>query len=497
MAEKHIVTIDLGTEKLGVSVAVIDDDQKLSVVYYDEFASDGIKHSRVSNPKKLAAKLKEVISQIQEELHIHVTEVMVNVQRYGIRQFDHEEIMDSSDGRSVSEADISLLNSMVMDCEVAEDERIISCIAQSYDLDDDELNVDPCDVVGMNSRTIKGKYKVYALKKTALNNIETAFRECGVNLVHTVFVPDLIGAGVLSENEMQSGVALIDLGAGASSVSIFQGGVLRHYGSIPFGGNNITVDIQNVCGISLRLAENIKMAFGGCMPHRLGSLGEKKLRITNTVDKSNREVSVKYLSEIITAREGEILNALLYDIQQSGYADKLKSGVIVTGGGASMLNICHFIKDISGYNAKVAATSRDRFEADSDLFFNVGASMSCGLLRKYSLTDTMGCEEVKAENLQFESITEIDEAQVEAEVKDKEESANVQSENGSLFADEEMTIQPEEKMHSFFSSLGKRMFNKGGKKETRTSKEKVEQKAATRTDAKTGFDSMFGEDEDV
>lgn len=407
MEDKHIVTIDLGTEKLGVSVATIDDNRKITLAYYNEFPSAGIKHSRVSNPSLLASCLKDALSKVESVMHIRISEVMVNIQRYGVRQLDCNVNARTTNGTNVSEADIDLLDSMAWDMRdsLEKDEEIVACIAQSYDLDNGEINVSPDEVVGMWSENICCHYRLYAIKQVAVNIIDNAFKDSGIINVRKVFVPDAVGACVLSENEKQAGAALIDLGAGATSVSIFQGGVLKHYGAIPFGGNNITYDIANLCGISETLAENIKMAYGGCMPERLGTLGEKKLRIMNKLDNSRREISVKYLSEIITARQREIIDAILYEIQASGYADRLKNGVVLTGGGASMLNIGTFIKELSGYNTKVGGTSRDMFQAEDTIFFSLGASQSSGLLRKYSVTETAGCETFTETPAKEEAVT--------------------------------------------------------------------------------------------
>lgn len=404
MEDKHIVTIDLGTDKIGVSVATVDDNRKVSLSYYNEFAVDGIKHSRVSNPSRLAVKLKEALGKVEAAMRINITEVMVNVQRYGVRQLDARKSGTTANGTNVSEADIELLDSMVWEDResIAQDEEIVACVPQSYDLDFGEINVSPEEVVGMCTQNITGKYKVYTVKQSVITVLDNAFKDTGIINVRKVFVPDTVGECVLSENERQGGVALIDLGAGASSVSIFCGGTLKHYGAIPFGASNITYDIANVCGISETLAENIKLAYGGCMPDRLGTLGDKKLRISNKLDGSRREVSVKYLSEIITARQKEIIEALLFEIQESGYAEKLKNGVIITGGGASMMNICTMIKEMSGYNTKVGGTSRDIFSSEDGTFFSLGATMSSGLLRKYSMAETSGCQPLEEEKKQEE-----------------------------------------------------------------------------------------------
>ena len=124
---------------------------------------------------------------------------------------------------------------------------------------------------------------------------------------------------------------------------------MRHYASIPFGGKNITDDIRSECQISEKLAENIKKAFGACMPDKLQNLSEKVIHIQSNSNEPNKQLPVKYLSEIITARVEEIMLAMIYEIQESGFADMLRSGIVVTGGSAQLPNLGAFINDISGF----------------------------------------------------------------------------------------------------------------------------------------------------
>lgn len=127
---------------------------------------------------------------------------------------------------------------------------------------------------------------------------------------------------------------------------------MRHYASIPFGGKSITDDIKSECQITERLAENIKLAYGACMPEKLQSLSEKVIQIRYNSAEPDKKLPVKYLSEIISARVEEIIMAVLYEIQQSGFADMLRSGIVVTGGGAQLANLGNFIYDISGYRVR-------------------------------------------------------------------------------------------------------------------------------------------------
>jgi cell division protein FtsA len=161
----------------------------------------------------------------------------------------------------------------------------------------------------------------------------------------------VVAKTVLTEEDRQSGVALVDIGAGVTSVAIYQGGIMRSYVAIPFGGKTITGDIRSECSIPEDLAEKIKLKFGACMPGKLASLSEKVLQIRLT--EPYKEVTVKYISEVIDARAREIIDAVLYYIQESGLENNLRGGIVLTGGGASLVNFANLFKEVSGYEVRI------------------------------------------------------------------------------------------------------------------------------------------------
>jgi len=173
----------------------------------------------------------------------------------------------------------------------------------------------------------------------------------GIAIAKKYFLPDVVAKTVLTEEDRQSGVALVDIGAGVTSVAIYQGGIMRSYVAIPFGGKTITGDIRSECSIPEDLAEKIKIKFGACMPGKLASLSEKVLQIRLT--EPYKEVTVKYISEVIDARAREIIDAVLYYIQESGLENNLRGGIVLTGGGASLVNFANLFKEISGYEVRI------------------------------------------------------------------------------------------------------------------------------------------------
>lgn len=381
MEGKHIVTVDLGTRKLGISVCRIDRFGIAEVISYDEYPSKGISHGKVLNPTRLSEALRESLGKTAKFLGSKISGVLVNLQKFDVHQMDFSCQITKENSLSITREDLEALSSKAWEEAqgLSEGEEVFGLVAQCFETED-ELGVSKEDIVGMVSSTLKGKYKVFLGKSSMRSNIEEAFHQAGISNVKTLFAPDKVGAACLTGTQMDGGVALIDIGAGASSVSVFYGGTMRHYGAIPFGGDCITSDIRSVCGIEDNLAENIKMGYGGCMPDRLGSLGEMTLKIGDPNTRGRIEITTKYLSEIITARMKEILDALMYEIQISGFADKLKNGIIVVGAGASMMNLCLMIRQNSGYSAKIGAPLKNVIKSGTAVIFHPGAAASAGLV---------------------------------------------------------------------------------------------------------------------
>jgi cell division protein FtsA len=175
---------------------------------------------------------------------------------------------------------------------------------------------------------------------------------------------------------------------------------MRHYASIPFGGKNITDDIKSECQISERLAENIKMAFGACMPDKLQSLSEKIIHIRSNSTEPDKQLPVKYLSEIITARVEEIMTAILYEIQESGFADMLRSGIVVTGGSAQIPNLGSFINDLSGFRVRTGYPRRFFSCQGCDGLGETTASTSIGLILAANELPELNCAFSKDEPAQ-------------------------------------------------------------------------------------------------
>lgn len=454
MEEKNIVAIDLGTSKIALTVAKISGDD-IQVIYYKETPSAGIRYSSVYNILQVTEPLGRLIRDAEEALDIKITQAVAGMPKYPIRLENNSGVIEGrGEDTDITAEDIAELKRYAEDSYPLEDndkEAIYGAVAQSFS-DGENFQIIENDIIGMTSDTLEGHFKIFIGKKSNLKKIDTVMSKTGISVRKKYFTADTTAKAVLTEAEMENGVALIDFGGGCTSVSIYHGSIMRHYASIPFGGRNITNDIKTEGQISTRLAENIKLAFGACMPEKLQSLSEKVLHISSDNSEPDKKLPVKYLSEIITARVEEIIMAMLYEINESGFADMLRSGIVITGGCAQTANLGSFIYDLSGYRVRTGYPHGRISAVGCDGIKETTAATSIGLILAAKDEPSLNCAIVEAESkacsVIVETGNEYEEAPVsedivtgnvvEAVPEETEEKEAEEPAEGTLFRDSEI-----------------------------------------------------------
>ena len=401
-AERYIAAADLGSSKIALSVAKIEGDD-IQIIYYKETPSDGIRYSCVFNPKRAAVPLRTAIKEAEEELNIRILQVVVGLPRYNVRQEIASARMERSDPSScITKEEVNTLKSIAIDSYPIADEskeEIYGAVAQSFSADEELVCASENDVVGTTADALEGNFKVFVGAQKPVSNIDIMLNDAQVAPARKLFLPNAVAKAVLSEAEKENGVALVEIGAGVTSLTIYRGKILRHYSAIPFGGRVITTDIKYECGFNEELAENIKLAFGACMPEKLQSLSEKVIQITDQENGSYDQLPVKYLSEIITCRAREIIEAILFQIQDSGYADKLRNGIVLTGGGANLVNIANLLKEMSGYTVRIGFPRSQAFSSEGCAGVGEASSVATiGMILEAKKDIRLNCiEEAQAE----------------------------------------------------------------------------------------------------
>ncbi len=399
MEGRHIVAIDLGTSKTALTVAEINGDD-VQIVYYRKVPSTGIRYSYIFSPKKTADTVRLLVEDAEKELKIKIRRAVVGMPKYSVRQEAKSGRVERNLEECISEDEINDMKRMAMDSyplDHPESEELFGAVAQSFS-NGDEIGLAENDIIGVSGEILEGNFKLFIGKKKNLRDIDITFKGLGIDVVQKYFTAETTAKAVLRNSEMENGVALVDLGAGVTSVSVYYRNIMRHYAAIPFGGNSLTSDIKTESGITEELAENIKKAFGGCMPDKLQNLSEKTLHISSGSAEANVQIPVKYLSELITARMKEIIEAVLYEIQQSGFADNLRSGIVITGGGAKLLNCANYIKELSGYEVRTGGSRNFFSAAGYENIYDYDAAISAGMIMKAKADRVPDCTAADTEN---------------------------------------------------------------------------------------------------
>ena len=380
MEDKYIASIDLGTSKFGLCVARVNGDD-VQIVYYRETPSEGIRASLITNPMKAAQRLKEAIRQAEDELMIRILQVVVGMPRSEVEQVTASARIERTNSDDyITDEEVQSLKSIALETYPLpnpEKQIMYGAVAQSFSIDD-EIQLVENEVVGTLSKEMEGNFKVFIGNRRATTALDKIFNSLEIAMAKKYFLPDVVARAVLTSEEMNSGVALVDFGAGVTSLSVYQGGIMRYYASIPFGGKAITGDIRTECSISEDLAEKIKKRFGACLPGKLATLSEKVLQIRLT--EPFKEVPVRYISEIIDSRCREIIEAILYYLQESGLQNAIRGGVVVTGGSAELTNFITLFKEMSGYDVR-KGYPRYMFSASvGSGVYSTGATAAIGMV---------------------------------------------------------------------------------------------------------------------
>lgn len=267
----------------------------------------------------------------------------------------------------------------------------------------------------MSGQRLEANFHIVIGKTMSARTIERCIERVGLKASDLILEPLASAEAVLTDDEKEAGVALIDIGGGTTDLAIFYDGIVRHTAVIPFGGNMITNDIKEGCQILLRQAESLKLQFGSA----LGDIApeDKIVTIPGISGREPKEISFKNLAYIIQSRMEEIIERVAFEIDNSGYAEKLGAGIVLTGGGALLKHLPQLVKFKTGYDVRIGYPN-EHLVADTPEDINVPElSTSIGLLLKgFEQVETI--KRLRGSENEFEEVeTPQTETQIKREVK--------------------------------------------------------------------------------
>jgi cell division protein FtsA len=350
MENKEIVVgLDIGTTKICVIVGRRNEFGKIDILGMGKSESEGVSRGVVTNIQKTVDAIKDAVAQASARSNVDIKVVHVGIAGQHIKSLRHRGIIVRANGEDeIAQVDVDRLDEDMHRLVMTPGEEIIHVIPQEYIVDSESGIKDP---IGMAGVRLEGNFHIITGQITAAKNIHRCVNKAGLSVADLILEPIASCEAVLTDEEKEAGVALIDIGGGTTDIAIFQDGIIRHTAVIPFGGNIITEDIKEGCAVMRKQAEALKVKFGCALADEARE--NEIISIPGLRGRDPREISVKNLSYIIQARVEEIFEHVYYEIKCSGYEKKLIAGIVITGGGAQLKHLAQLVEYVTGLDARI------------------------------------------------------------------------------------------------------------------------------------------------
>jgi cell division protein FtsA len=338
--EQYVAAIDIGTTKIVAIVGKKNENGKIEILGLSKALSRGVKRGVVLNIEETVSAIQTTVDDVQKRSGIQFSEVFVGIAGQHIKSMKNRGYItrDAYDDEIKKEEVFKLIEDMHK-IHIDIGEEIIHVIPQNFIVDNETGIKSP---IGMCGKRLEANFHIVIGQVAAAKNIEKCIRKANLTVKDLILEPLASSDAVLTEDEKEAGVVLVDIGGGTTDVAVYYDNIIRHTAVIPFGGNVVTKDIKEGCAILQRHAEQLKIQYGSA----LGDIApdDKVVSIPGISGREPKEISFKSLAYIIQSRMEEIIDAVNFEIQNSGYADKLAAGVVITGGGAMLKHLPQLMK---------------------------------------------------------------------------------------------------------------------------------------------------------
>ena len=353
MKKNISVGLDIGTTKIVAMVGAKNEFKKLEILGIGKSQSLGVHRGVVNNITQTIESIKYAIEEAKMESgEEDIKEVVVGIAGQHIRSLQHSDyITRENPDKVIDNNDIDELINQVYKLVMLPGEEIIHVLPQDFKVDGQSEIKEP---IGMYGSRLEANFHIVVGQVSSIRNIGRCIKSSGLEMADITLEPLASADAVLSNEEKEAGIALIDIGGGTTDVAIFKDGIIRHTAVIPFGGNVITEDIKEGCSIMGNQAEQLKVKFGSAWP------GENKeteiVAIPGLLGRDPKEISLKTLSKIINARVVEIIEQVYLEIKNYGNDEvkkKLIGGIVLTGGGSQLKHLKQLVEYVTGMDTRI------------------------------------------------------------------------------------------------------------------------------------------------
>lgn len=346
--DKIIVGLDIGTTKICAIVGRKNEYGKLEVLGMGKAVSDGVIRGIVTNIDKTVNAIEKAIMEAGEQSGIDIKVVNVGIAGQHIRSSLHHGSITRDSDDEITVEDIARLTNDMHRIVTPPGSEIIHVMPQDYIVDYEDGIRDP---VGMSGVKLEADFHIITAQTNAINNINKCVRRAGLEIENLILEPLASSLAVLSDEEKEAGVCLVDIGGGTTDIAIFYDNIIRHTAVIPFGGNIITADIKQGCMVMEHQAELLKTKFGRAIAEEASP--NEIVSIPGLRNRQPKEISLYNLANIIEARMEEIIEMVHTEIITSGFHKKLAAGIVLTGGGSQLTNVQQIFEYMTGLDTRI------------------------------------------------------------------------------------------------------------------------------------------------
>lgn len=404
--QEYSVGLDIGTTKIVAIVGRRNSFGKIEVMGVGKAKSLGVHKGIVNNISQTISSIKTAVEEAQKSAQVPIKKVTVGIAGKHIRSLQHSDyIMRENPDQYITEEDIEALKNQVKKLVMLPGEEIIHVLPQEYKVDSEGEIHEP---VGMHGKRLEANFHVVVGQMGSIRNIARCVKEAGLEMEALTLEPLASSEAVLTKEEKEAGVAIVDIGGGTTDIAIFKDNIIRHTCVIPYGGGIITEDIKEGCSIIEKHAEQLKVKFGSALPEM-----EKEstyVTIPGLHGRPDKEISLKTLAQIINARVEEILEMVNTELKAYGAYEqkkKLIAGIVLTGGGSNLKHVRQLANFTTGFDARLGfaneyiANDKNQFLKGPEFATGIGLLMESLKIRDKRATPIY--QEKAEEQLKVES----------------------------------------------------------------------------------------------
>ncbi|AQZ94754.1 cell division protein FtsA [Halopseudomonas phragmitis] len=369
---RMIVGLDIGTSKVVALVGEIGANGELEIVGIGSHPSRGLKKGVVVNIESTVQSIQRAIEEAELMAGCQIHSVFAGIAGNHIRSLNSHGIVAIRD-REVVPADIDRVLDAGQAVAIPADQKVLHILPQEYVIDNQEGVREP---LGMSGVRLEAKVHLVTCALNAVQNIEKCIRRCGLEVEDVILEQLASSYAVLTEDEKELGVCLVDIGGGTTDIAIFTEGAIRHTSVIPIAGDQVTNDIAMALRTPTQYAEEIKIRYACALAKLAGP--EETIKVPSVGERPPRDLSRQALAEVVEPRYDELFTLIQAELRRSGYEDMIPAGIVLTGGTSKMEGAVELAEEI--FHMPVRLGVPQEFKGLTDVVRNPIYATSVGLL---------------------------------------------------------------------------------------------------------------------